>query len=150
MKVAVIAGRKRDRVLVEELSTHLLMQLEHDVQYALKHKKPEWDNGRTYRVNFMGAWRQTVTHRLREATKKAEATVAADTNVSSSVSLVTTNKVNGAKAYLHGKGMYFQSSSRSNSSYSSAGRSDGAHAGSRADLSGGRTGRIKSRGAIEA
>lgn len=140
-------GRRSDMELVEEFFTHLLMQLERDVQHAVKYERPEWDSAKTYRSNFMQSWVRTVGNRLEEQHVKLETKINIET--SDSLSLVLADKkVQAEKALDEQFGVRLRTSTRVSANYSAAGRSAGSASGRRADLSGGRTRRVGGRGAL--
>lgn len=140
-------GRRSDMELVEELFTHLLMQIERDVQHAVKYEKPEWDSAKTYRSNFMQSWVRTVSNRLEEQHAKLETKIRVET--SDSLSLVLADKrVMSERALKEQFGVRLVTSTRMSANYSASGRAAGSASGRRADLSGGRTKRVGGRGAL--
>ncbi len=147
----VLVGYESDVEFVEMLWTSLCVQLDvaHDVA---KRNKREWVNGRTFRSNFNSGFVSEAWHRLREMSKENELAIeqAAEERGQPGTSLVLRNREKDVADFLQADVGKLRRSYGGNSSYDGHARQAGTSAASRADYSGGRTGRIGARGQIEA
>ena len=127
-------GMPEDAEFCMMLYTSLGLQAE---QAYDPRKKPEWTNGRTYRANFYEGYCSRVSDLIREqARERAAQRRAEDAEAGTSTALVIVG-IEERVAAKFGKARY--GSRRVNTAYCATGRADGSYAGSRADLSGGRT-----------
>ena len=156
---STFAGYVEDVEYAELLVTSLLLQLEREYSVSLKFDKPAWTSALTFRANFMEAFVGRVRSRLSEMQRVARAEAAktvreasgdlTESLVGDSVAMVLHNRRAKVDKWVNSRHK-FVSVSRSMANYDAAGRQAGARAGNRADLSGGRTGRISNRKAVEA
>jgi hypothetical protein len=134
----VFQGMPDDVDFCVMLYTSLCLQAEQ--QYDPK-QKPEWTHGKTYKASFYEGYSRRVCERLKEQAAKRK-----DEARSSGTDMVLVG-IEKRVAEKFGRARY---GSRRASDSCAAGRNDGQRAGSRADMSGGTTSRIGSRGQIGA
>jgi hypothetical protein len=160
---SVIAGYREDVEYAEMLITSLLLQLEQEYTLAFKNDKPEWTDARTFRANFMEAFTDRVGSRLSVMKREAQAqaadaareaadaagTLLSDQEASQSVSLVLRNRKAKVSEWVDGNHK-FVNTQRSRAAYCGSATQAGNRAGSRADLSGGRTGKLANRKMVTA
>jgi hypothetical protein len=155
----VFVGYESDVDFVEMLWTSLSLQMDQGHDKA-KRDKREWVNGRTFRKNFNDGFVGEAWRRLREIKRTneesieqtaIEAAVESGTErASGGTALVLRNREREVEEFLHKSVGKLSRRSCGRSSYDGHATQAGRSAASKADYSGGRTGRIGARGQIEA
>ncbi len=137
-------GMPEDAEFCVMLYTSLCLQAEQAYDPS---NKPEWTHGRTYKANFYEGYCDRVRDRINEqARERAAARKREDAETGTSTDLIVVG-IEQRVAEKFGKARY--GTRRASTNYCATGRNDGNRAGSRADLSGGRTKQFANRKQIE-
>lgn len=155
----VFVGYESDVDFVEMLWTSLSLQMDQAHDRA-KRDKREWVNGRTFRKNFNDGFVAEARRRLTKIKQDneesieqtaIEASVESGTErASGGTALVLRNREREVEEFLYKSVGKLRRGYSGRSSYDGHARQAGTSAASKADYSGGRTGRIGARGQIEA
>ena len=142
-----IMGMPEDAMFFELLITSLMLQVEQAYERD-KHKKPEWTHGRTYRANYFSGFWDRVGDRIERQAYDERVELEQET---SGTDLVLADVKERVDTYCKTQGFNgYVTKSSSRTTYDATARADGGRAGDSADLSGGRTKGIKSRGRLTA
>lgn len=150
-----VAGFREDVEWADLLFTSLLLQMEQELSTA---ERPEWTPWQTFRTNFMDAFVRAVKDRLhRQQVEALRATVelrlkdnpTADesADATTSVAMVLRDRKAKVDEWVDGNHK-FVNVTRNMGAYCGSSEQQGMRAGERADLSGGRTGRIGATGRL--